>query len=62
MMRAARMTEVVQLPPRDFYEVVSQHPVLWEQLRTEAERRELANHAIVAGEARKNDDGTVYLV
>ena len=60
--RASRMTEVVQLPPRDFYEVVSQHPVLWEQLRSEAERREMANHAIVAGEARKSDDGTIYLV
>jgi CRP-like cAMP-binding protein len=60
--RAARMTEVVQLPPRDFYEVVSQHPVLWEQLRSEAERRELANHAILTGEARKSDDGTIYLV
>jgi CRP-like cAMP-binding protein len=60
--RATRMTEVVQLPPRDFYEVVSQHPVLWEQLRSEAEKREMANHAIVAGEARKSDDGTIYLV
>ncbi|HZS39806.1 MAG TPA: cyclic nucleotide-binding domain-containing protein, partial [Polyangia bacterium] len=60
--RATRMTEVVQLPPRDFYEVVSQHPVLWEQLRSEAERRELANHAILTGEARKSDDGTIYLV
>ncbi len=60
--RATRMTEVVQLPPRDFYEVVSQHPVLWEQLRSEAERRELANHAILAGEARKSEDGTIYLV
>jgi CRP-like cAMP-binding protein len=60
--RASRMTEVVQLPPRDFYEVVSQHPVLWEQLRSEAEKREMANHAIVAGEARKSDDGTIYLV
>jgi CRP-like cAMP-binding protein len=60
--RAARMTEVVQLPPRDFYEVVSQHPVLWEQLRSEAERREMANHAILAGEARKSEDGTIYLV
>jgi CRP-like cAMP-binding protein len=60
--RAGRMTEVVQLPPRDFYEVVSQHPVLWEQLRSEAERREMANVAILAGEARKSDDGTIYLV
>lgn len=60
--KATRMTEVVQLPPRDFYEVVSQHPVLWEQLRSEAERREMANHAIVSGEARKSDDGTIYLV
>jgi CRP-like cAMP-binding protein len=60
--RAARLTEVVQLPPRDFYEVVSEHPVLWDQLRAEAEQRELANHAILAGEARKSDDGTIYLV
>lgn len=58
--RALRMTEAVQLPPRDFYELASQHPVLWEQLRSEAERRELANHAILAGEARKSD--TFYLV
>jgi CRP-like cAMP-binding protein len=58
--RATRMTEAVQLPPRDFYEMASAHPVLWEQLRSEAERRELANHAILAGEARKSD--TFYLV
>jgi len=58
--KATRMTEAVQLPPRDFYEIASLHPVLWEQLRTEAERREMANHAIVAGEARKSD--TFYLV
>jgi len=58
--KATRMTEAVQLPPRDFYEMASQHPVLWEELRSEAERRELANHAILAGEARKSD--TFYLV
>jgi len=58
--KATRMTEAVQLPPRDFYEMASQHPVLWEQLRTEAEKREMANHAILAGEARKSD--TFYLV
>lgn len=58
--RATRLTEVVQLPPRDFYEVVSQHPVLWDHLRAEAERRESANHSIMSGEAR--NDGTVYLV
>jgi CRP-like cAMP-binding protein len=58
--KATRMTEAVQLPPRDFYEMASQHPVLWEQLRAEAERREMANVAILAGEARKSD--TFYLV
>ena len=60
--RAARTTEVVQLAPRDFYEIVSQHPILWDELRTEAERRSLANHAILTGEARKNADGSIYLV
>jgi CRP-like cAMP-binding protein len=58
--KATRMTEAVQLPPRDFYEMASQHPVLWEQLRSEAERREMANHAILAGEVRKSDN--FYLV
>jgi CRP-like cAMP-binding protein len=59
--RASRMTEVVQLPPRDFYEVVSQHPVLWEQLRSEAERRELANSALLTGELRESKDGSYLL-
>jgi CRP-like cAMP-binding protein len=60
--RAARMTEVVQLPPRDFYEIVSQHPVLWEQLRSEAERREMANHALLTGDVRQGKDGAHYLL
>ena len=60
--RATRTTEVVQLPPRDFYEVVSSHPVLWESLRVEAARRELLNHALLVGEARLSGDGTTYLL
>ncbi len=60
--RATRTIEAVQLGPRDFYEVVARLPVLWDTLRTEAARRELWNHAILAGEARKNGDGQIYLV
>ena len=60
--RATRLCETVQLPPRDFYEIVARHPVLWDQLRVEAQRRELTNVAILAGEARGDRDGRVYLV
>ncbi len=60
--RATRLCETVQLPPRDFYEIVSRHPVLWEQLRIEAQRRELTNVAILAGEARGDHDDGVYLI
>jgi CRP-like cAMP-binding protein len=60
--RATRLCETVQLPPRDFYEIVSRHPVLWDQLRVEAQRRELTNVAILAGEARGDEAGRVYLV
>lgn len=60
--RAMRMTEIVQLPPRDFYEIVSQHPVLWEHLRAEAERRAMMNHQIVSGEARASESPHIYLV
>ena len=52
----------VQLPPRDFYEIVSRHPILWDQLRVEAQRRELTNVAILAGEARGDESGDVYLI
>jgi CRP-like cAMP-binding protein len=60
--RATRLCETVQLPPRDFYEIVSRHPILWEQLREEAQRRELTNVAILAGEARSDAPHGVYLV
>jgi CRP-like cAMP-binding protein len=60
--RATRLTETVQLPPRDFREMAAHHPVLWDQVRAEAERRELANHAILAGVARGSSDGSIYLV
>jgi CRP-like cAMP-binding protein len=60
--RATRLCETVQLPPRDFYEVVSRHPLLWDKLRSEAQRRELTNVALLAGEARNDDAAGVYLV
>ena len=60
--RALKTVEAVQLGPRDFYEVMSAHPVLWDALRNEAARRELANHAIIAGETRQGGDGSIYLV
>ncbi len=60
--RAVRTTELVQLPPREFYEVVSLHPSLWDQLRVEAERREMANHQLLTGDARRSADGSVYIV
>jgi CRP-like cAMP-binding protein len=42
--------ELAHLPPKEFYDVVSAHPVLWDELRREARRRELANQNIMAGE------------
>ena len=60
--RATRLCETVQLPPRDFYEIVSRHPVLWDQLRIEAQRRELTNVAILAGDACGDEESQIYLV
>jgi CRP-like cAMP-binding protein len=48
---AAGPVECAQLPPKDFYQMVSTYPVLWEELRREAQRRELANQFILAGDA-----------
>jgi CRP-like cAMP-binding protein len=43
-------TELAVLPPEAFYEVVSANPVLWEEIRREAHRRELMLRQIVTGE------------
>jgi CRP-like cAMP-binding protein len=44
--------ELAQLSPRDFYDIVSAYPVIWEELRREASRRELLNQNILAGDTR----------
>jgi cAMP-dependent protein kinase regulator len=47
---ASGPTELAMLPPEDFYEVVAANPVLWEEMRREARRRELMLNQIVTGE------------
>jgi CRP-like cAMP-binding protein len=49
---AAGRVELAQLSPRDFYDIVSAYPVIWEELRREANRRELLNQNILAGDTR----------
>jgi CRP-like cAMP-binding protein len=49
---AAGPVELAQLSPKDFYDVVAAHPVIWDELRREAHRRELLNQDIMAGETR----------
>src|SRR5207245_6254387 len=44
-------TELVQLPARDFYHVMAAHPVVWQEIRREAARREAANAAVMTGRA-----------
>jgi CRP-like cAMP-binding protein len=60
--RASKMTEAVQLPPRDFYEVFVQHPELWSELREEMARREHANRTLLSGSAPSGSSGSSYLV
>ncbi len=43
-------TELAMLPPREFYDVVSRHPVLWDEVRREAHRRRLATSELVTGQ------------
>ena len=39
-----------QVPPRDFYEIISTHPQLWSSIRREAKTRALENARLLAGE------------
>jgi CPA2 family monovalent cation:H+ antiporter-2 len=48
---AAGPVELALLPPRDFYDVVAQHPQLWAQIRREARSRSLENARMLAGES-----------
>jgi len=44
-------TELAVLPPQDFYAIMAAYPVLWEELRREAKRREqITRHITGSGE------------
>jgi CRP-like cAMP-binding protein len=47
---AAGPVELAQLPPQEFYDVVSAFPVLWDELRREAHRREIITQNLMAGD------------
>lgn len=42
-------TELAVLPAKNFYALVASHPILWDQVRQEAHRRELETVQIVTG-------------
>jgi CRP-like cAMP-binding protein len=42
-------TELAMLPPQSFYDLLAELPVLWDEVRREADRRELEMYEIVAG-------------
>jgi CRP-like cAMP-binding protein len=48
--RASGPTELAVLPPVAFYNVLAQNPVLWDELRREAERRETMINQLVTGD------------
>jgi CRP-like cAMP-binding protein len=47
---ATRPSDLALLPRNDFYAAVSMYPLLWDELRREARRRELASQDILAGD------------
>lgn len=47
---AAGPTELAVMAPRDFYDIVADNPVLWDEVRREANRRQLEMNQIVTGE------------
>jgi CRP-like cAMP-binding protein len=47
---AAGPVELAQLPPPAFYAVMSTYPILWDEVRREAQRRELMTQNILAGD------------
>ncbi len=44
-------TEVAELAAKDFYQILSQHPALWTEIRQEAKRREEQNERMLVGRA-----------
>jgi CRP-like cAMP-binding protein len=47
---AAGAVELALLPPRDFYDIVAQHPQLWAAIRRQARTRAMENAKLLAGE------------
>lgn len=46
--RALRLTEVLELPSRDFYAIASTHPEIWAEVQRESELRATANQRLLA--------------
>lgn len=46
---ATSNAELAMLPPQSFYDLIAENPVLWEEVRREANRRELEMYQILAG-------------
>jgi CRP-like cAMP-binding protein len=42
-------TELAMLPPQSFYDLIAELPVLWDEVRREANKRELEMYELVAG-------------
>ncbi len=52
-------TELVEVDAKDFYRIVGDHPEIWKDVDNVARRRELANHAILAGRGEGGDPAIV---
>lgn len=60
--KASRLTEVLMLGAKDFYELASHHPEIWAEVQHQAKRRQAQTAEILAVDAAKKAAGPVCLL
>ena len=52
--RTRSIVEIVQVPPKTFFQILADHPPIWRKMQEEVEKRQLLNHFVISGRSQNH--------
>lgn len=52
--RSRNLVEIVQVPPKTFFQILADHPPIWRKMQEEVEKRQLLNHFVISGRSQNH--------
>ncbi len=52
--RTRGLVEIVQVPPKTFFQILADHPPIWRKMQEEVEKRQLLNHYVISGRSQNH--------